>query len=117
VPYDLDNDMADGDGAAVDDDAENDEIKLGGKKLRLGKFESAKVARDEAKQKKNKQKQLKGLGDAYKSKKAGGDVMKKGQKYEPYAHVPLDRRSYTKNNRRQAVEQISSAVQGGKRKR
>lgn len=117
MPVDLDNDMADGDSAAVDDDAENDEIKLGGKKRRLGKFESAKVARDEAKQKKNKQKQPKGLGDAYKSKKAGGDVMKNGQKYEPYAYVPLDGRSYTKKNRRQAVEQMSSVVRGGKRKR
>jgi len=118
VPDDLDNDGDNGGGTAADDgdDGENDEIKMGGKKRRISKFESAKVARDESKKKKNKQK-TKDLGAAYKSKKAGGDVMKKGQKYEPYAYVPLDGRSYTKKNRRQAVEQMSSVVRGGKRKR
>jgi len=53
-----------------------------------------------------------GLGAAYKSKKAGGDVKKKGQKYEPYAFVPLDGRSYSKKNRRVAVEQMSTVVRG-----
>lgn len=63
-------------------------------------------------------KRAKELGAAYKSKKAGGDVKKKGQKYEPYAFVPLDGRSYSKKNRRSAVEQMSSVVRGaGKRKR
>ena len=58
------------------------------------------------------------LGVAYKSKKAGGDVKKKGQKYEPYAYMPLDGRSYSKKNRRHAVEQMSTVVRGnGKRKR
>jgi ribosomal RNA-processing protein 12 len=59
-----------------------------------------------------------GIGASYKSKKAGGDVKKKGQKYEPFAFVPLDGRAYTKKNRRSAVEQMSTVVrQGGKRKR
>jgi ribosomal RNA-processing protein 12 len=58
------------------------------------------------------------LGASYKSWKAGGDVMKKGQRYEPYAYVPLDGRSYSKKNRRRAVEQMSTVVPpGGKRKR
>jgi ribosomal RNA-processing protein 12 len=58
------------------------------------------------------------LGASYKSKKAGGDVRKKGQAFEPYAYVPLDGRSYSKKNRRSAVEQMSSVVRkGGKRKR
>lgn len=57
------------------------------------------------------------LGDAYKSKKAGGDVKKKGQKFEPYAYVPLDGRSYTKKNRRNAVEQLDSVVRGRKRQK
>jgi ribosomal RNA-processing protein 12 len=59
-----------------------------------------------------------GIGASYKAKKAGGDVKKKGQKYEPFAFVPLDGRAYTKKNRRLAVEQMSTVVrQGGKRKR
>jgi ribosomal RNA-processing protein 12 len=58
------------------------------------------------------------LGASYKSRKAGGDVQKKGQKFEPYAFVPLDGRAYSKKNRRKAVEQMTSVVRkGGKRKR
>ena len=56
------------------------------------------------------------LGAAYKSKKAGGDVMKKGQTLEPYAYVPLDGKSYTKKNRVRAVSEIATVVRGGKRK-
>ena len=58
------------------------------------------------------------LGAAYKAKKAGGDNKKKGQKFEPYAYMQLDGRKYSKKNRRQAVEQMSSVVQrGNKRQR
>lgn len=66
---------------------------------------------------KAKQKHTRELGAAYKSKKAGGDVKKKHQKYEPYAYVALDGRSYSRKNRRSAVEQMSSVVRQGKRKR
>jgi ribosomal RNA-processing protein 12 len=106
-----------------DIDDENAELHRGGKRQRLSKFESAKVSREEAtgqKPKKNtKSKGPKALGAAYKSKKAGGDVQKKGQKYEPYAYVPLDGKSYTKKNRSNAISQMSTVVRdkGGKRKR
>jgi ribosomal RNA-processing protein 12 len=57
-------------------------------------------------------------GLSYKAKKAGGDVKKKGQKYDPYAFVPLDGRIYTRKNRHRAVEQMSEVVQrGNKRQR
>lgn len=57
-------------------------------------------------------------GSPYKAKRAGGDMKKKGQKYEPYAYVQLDGRNYSKKNRRQAVEQMGSVVQrGNKRQR
>ncbi len=60
----------------------------------------------------------KGPGAAYKSKKAGGDVKKKGHKFEPYAYIPLDGKRYTKKNRRKAVEEMSTVVRSGaKRKR
>jgi ribosomal RNA-processing protein 12 len=49
---------------------------------------------------KSKNKQVQPLGAAYKSKKAGDDVKKKGQKYEPYAYAPIDGKSYTNKNRR-----------------
>uniref|UniRef100_A0A7S4EQ48 RRP12 HEAT domain-containing protein n=1 Tax=Pseudo-nitzschia australis TaxID=44445 RepID=A0A7S4EQ48_9STRA len=50
-------------------------------------------------------------GSAYKTKKAGGDTKKKGQKFEPYAYMQLDGRNYSKKNRRHAVEQMGSVVQ------
>lgn len=56
------------------------------------------------------------LGSSYKSKKAGGDVKRTGQKYDPYAYVPLDGRSYTKKNRHHAVDQMGAIVQKGRKR-
>lgn len=53
------------------------------------------------------------LGSAYKARAAGGDVKRKGQKYDPYAYVPLDGRSYTKKNRTAAIEQMQGVVNRG----
>jgi ribosomal RNA-processing protein 12 len=55
-------------------------------------------------------------GSVYKAKGAGGDVKRKGQKYEPYAYVQLDGRNYSKKNRRQAVEKMGSVVQRGNKR-
>jgi ribosomal RNA-processing protein 12 len=72
--------------------------------------------RDSTKKKKKALNNGARLGSAYKAKKAGGDTKKKGQKFEPYAYMQLDGRNYSKKNRRQAVEQMSSVVhQGNKR--
>ena len=103
-----------------DEDGGDASVRGGAKKRKLTKLESAKAAREESNRRKGQRKnqQVKHLGAAYKSKKAGGDVKKKGQKFEPYAYVPLDGKSYTKKNRRRAVEQMSTVVRsGGKRKR
>jgi NUC173 domain len=92
----------------------------GAKRLKLSKYESAKVQREKEISKKMhaKSKKINELGAAYKSNKAGGDVRKKGQKFEPYAFVPLDGKSYTKKNRRKTVESMATVVRGkGKRKR
>lgn len=81
------------------------------KRLKISKFESALAARDEVTARKNKKNtKVSSLGSAYKSKKAGGDVKKKNQKYEPYAFVPLDGRNYTKKNRGKSVEKMTSVV-------
>lgn len=53
------------------------------------------------------------IGAAFKSNKAGGDVKRKGQKYEPFAYVPLDGRAYSKKNRRSTVDQMSTVVRKG----
>lgn len=88
------------------------------KKRRLSKLDATKISRNESVKSKAKKCHLQvSLGSAYKSKKAGGDVQKKGQKFEPYAFVPLDGRAFSKKNRKTAVEQMSSVVRKGKRKR
>ena len=107
---------------AGEDDAENAEI-FRGKRQKISKFESAVASRNEANAKKNQKKQPKktqALGAAYKSKKAGGDVRKKDQKFDPYAFVPLDGKKYTKKTRDKTVEQMATVVRqkgGNKRKR
>lgn len=117
VPDDLDEGSKPQQATQPGDDEDDHAENRGVKKRKLSKFETAKIARDEAKKKKQ-HKEAPGLGAAYKSHKAGGDVQKKGQKFEPYAFVPLDGKSYTKKNRRKAVESMSTVVRGsGKRKR
>ena len=100
----------------------NVDLKAGGKRRRISKFESVKLAKaekDAAKSRKQKAKkqEIPSLGAAYKSKKAGGDVKKKGQKYEPYAYVPLNAKDYTKKNRDKAVSKMRTVVRSNKRKR
>mmetsp|Transcript_19763 Transcript_19763/g.39378 ORF Transcript_19763/g.39378 Transcript_19763/m.39378 type:complete len:117 (-) Transcript_19763:357-707(-) len=55
-----------------------------------------------------KGKNKRGLRAAFKSKRAGDDVKRKGQKFEPYACVPLNGKSYTKKHRADTVDQIAS---------
>jgi len=113
-PDDLDyTDNNNGGGSDEDHDD-----SAGGKRRRTSKFEDAKTARaNKAKQQQQQQRRkTKELGAAYKSKKAGGDRMKKGQKYEPYAFVPLDGKSYTKKKRGDAVAQMATVVRAGGRK-
>jgi len=49
-------------------------------------------------------------GHEYKSKKAGGDVWKKGM-LEPHAYIPLDARLLNKKNRREAVGYFGGVVE------
>lgn len=106
------------------DDAENDDIFRGKKRQRISKYENAVASREETHARKNQQKmkqnKTQALGAAYKSKKAGGDVKKKDQKYEPYAYVPLDGKKFSKKTRSKTVEQMATVVRGksgNKRKR
>jgi ribosomal RNA-processing protein 12 len=52
-------------------------------------------------------------GKEYRSKKAGGDMKKKG-KLDPYAYIPLDPKLMAKRNKRSAVSRYGGSV--GKRK-
>jgi len=46
----------------------------------------------------------------YKSKKAGGDVLRKDVKFEPYAYVPLDPKQLNKRRRFHSHKQYESAL-------
>lgn len=96
-----------------DDEATNEDgnLVMDNKRQRTNKLENIQRQRNE------KKKQITKLGSSYKSKKAGGDVIRKGQKFEPYAYVPLDGRNFSKRNRRSAVEQMETVVRSGKRKK
>ena len=68
---------------------------------------------NKTKKKNSNNKNAPSIGASYQSKKAGGDVKKKGQTYEPYAYMPLDGRAYTKKHRRTTIEQMSTVVRNG----
>jgi len=108
---------------AEEDDDEASSSEHASKRQRLSKFESAKLERDEEMRRKHSQisasqrkQNIRDLGSAYKSKKAGGDVKRKDQKFEPYAYVPLDGRRYTKKNRSNTVAEMATVVRSKKRK-
>lgn len=52
-------------------------------------------------------------GEEYRSKKAGGDVWKRGM-LEPHAFIPLDPRMLSKKNFNDAVSHFSGVIKGGK---
>lgn len=55
-------------------------------------------------------------GAEYRSKKAGGDVKRKGAKLEPYAYIPLDGRTLTgKKTGGEALKQYGAVVRAGGR--
>lgn len=54
------------------------------------------------------------LGTEYKSKKAMGDVRKKGKKFDPYAYVPLQRSALNKRKKAKGMGQLRSIVKGAK---
>ncbi|GMH70373.1 hypothetical protein TrRE_jg3366 [Triparma retinervis] len=85
------------------------------------KYEKAKEKAEENSRKRRRVDAANAPGARFKSKKAGGDVKRKGQKYEPYAYIPLDGKQYTKKHRGKAVENMGHVVKGkgskkGKRK-
>eukprot|EP01038_Epipyxis_sp_PR26KG_P008350 gene8350-11296_t len=60
-----------------------------------------------------KRKPLREPGEEYRSKKAGGDVWKKGM-LEPHAYIPLDPRLLSKKNHREAVNHFAVVVNNKK---
>lgn len=54
-------------------------------------------------------------GTDYKSKKATGDIKKKGSAYDPYAYIPLSRNSLNKRKRAKSAGQFKSIVSGARK--
>ncbi|GMH70540.1 hypothetical protein TL16_g05432, partial [Triparma laevis f. inornata] len=74
------------------------------------KYEIAQEKAEKHRQKRQRQDASNAPGAQFKSKKAGGDVKKKGAKFEPYAYIPLDGKGYTKKHRGKTVEMMGSIV-------
>lgn len=70
---------------------------------------SQKRGKDDSSSNKKRKFNLKEPGEEYRSKKAGGDVWKKGQ-LEPHAFIPLDARLLNKKNHQVAVDHFHSVV-------
>lgn len=89
---------------------------LGGRKgaREEAEAESVKAAAAEAAMKKRQR--LKEPGEEYRSRKAGGDVWKKGM-LEPHAYIPLDPRLLNKKNQKEAVAHFGAVVKSGKKAR
>ena len=79
-------------------------------KNRPMKYEKAQEKMREGDKKRRKMDAKNAPGAAFKSKKAGGDVKKKGDKFEPYAYIPLDGKNFTKKHKKGAVEAMSHVV-------
>jgi len=59
---------------------------------------------------------VKHSGDAYKSTKGQGDVLKQGR-YEPFAYIKLNPKMLNKRNKEKAVKSFEQVVSSGKRKK
>ncbi|XP_050305349.1 RRP12-like protein [Anthonomus grandis grandis] len=55
------------------------------------------------------------LGTEYKSKKAAGDVKKKGKKFDPYAYIPLQRSTLNKRKKTKGMGQLKGIVKGARK--
>jgi ribosomal RNA-processing protein 12 len=53
-------------------------------------------------------------GKAYQSKKGKGDQRKRGQKYEPFAYVPLDPKQLSAKGNKRSVGRFSAVVNANK---
>lgn len=55
------------------------------------------------------------LGSEYKSKKASGDIKRKGKQFDPYAYVPLQRGVLNKRKKAKGVGQLRGIVKGARK--
>ena len=114
------------DAAAAGDDDDDDGFeggqgsgKYGLEKLNNAmKYEKAMSRDREHAKKKRRLEKTSAPGAMYKAKKAGGDVRRKGDKFEPYAYIPLAGKKYTKKFKGGAIKEMAQVVRSkGKRKR
>lgn len=119
-----DEDDSDGDGSVVDT-GKNDGgfVHLAGRRARVRaeregnpagpKVQGGGAGRGELGRKRQKVAAVRGTatGEEFRSKKAGGDVRRKGATLEPYAYIPLDGRTLnSKKGGKTALKQYSAVV-------
>jgi len=114
----IDNDLME---AARSREEMNKNQSGGGLGSGMMRYEKAKEKDEENRRKRQRVDKRSQPGAEFRSRKAGGDVRKKGAKFEPYAYIPLDGKQYTKKHRGKEVMKMAHVVKGkggkGKRKR
>ena len=89
---------------------------LGGRKGAREEAEAESIKALAAEAALKKRQRVKEPGEEYRSRKAGGDVWKKGM-LEPHAYIPLDPRLLNKKNHKEAVAHFGAVVKSGKKAR
>lgn len=111
-PLDRDDDV---DSEEEEGETMRNDIAKEMQKIGFEKFDNNPKSKDRQHQlqqqgnKKRKQERDLESGREYRSKKAGGDVKKKGQ-LEPFAYIPLNPKLMAKRNKRQHVEKYQKTI-------
>jgi len=102
--------MEDGNDDDMDDDDDDDIVRRDVQK------QLEQMGLSKSKRKRDDEPTGKGSGSEYRSKKAGGDMKKKG-KLEPYAYIPLDPKLMANRNKRTAVSKYKNVGKGRRHKK
>ncbi|CAM9289853.1 unnamed protein product [Chrysoparadoxa australica] len=107
-------------GVEADDDDDDDDDEGNGRWASASRGKQQKGAAQSHQQRNKKTKVGHGSHSAeqFKSRKAGGDVKRKGQKLEPYAYIPLDPKALTSKKgaaRREALNAYDKVGKGQKK--
>jgi ribosomal RNA-processing protein 12 len=87
-----------------------------GMDLELGEKTANRFQNEKEDKKESSKKRTREPGEEYRSKKAGGDVWRKGM-LEPHAYIPLDARMLTKKNEKNAISHLGIAVHNATKRR
>merc|ERR1712070_139029 len=105
----------DGEFGDSDNDGDDDDDDGEGGELRSKRAKQSKKQLDAGKGVKNKGKGAAGLGAEFRSKKAAGDMRKKGQAVQSFAYLPMDPSMLNKRKRTKAESTFKNIIKSAKK--